>query len=427
MTSLTPRRTLLAALLALAAALPAGRAAADGPLTLEQAVATARAHQPEIMAARAQSRAARARADQSRAALLPQVTGTAGYANSGPTSKLLGTGESWYGNLGASQTIWDFGQTWNRWGAAGATADAQAATEQASVQSLLLAVRVSWFQAAVSRDLVEVARRTLANREAHLAQVKAFVEVGTHPEIDLAQARADRATAVVALIGAENDLATARAQLNQAMGVTGPSDYELAPTQEAALTGEEATLEALLEEALAHRPDVVAQVKLLEAQQASLRAVRGSYLPTLAASGKIGESAIGLDQPFHDSWSLGVTLTWQLFQGGLTSAQDQEAQANIDVLAAQEEALKQQIRLELEQARLGVRAARATLEADHELVENAQALLRLAEGRFAAGLGSAIELSDAQVASSSAQAQEVKARFSLATARAQLSKALGRE
>jgi outer membrane protein len=88
--------------------------------------------------------------------------------------------------------------------------------------------------------------------------------------------------------------------------------------------------------------------------------------------------------------------------------------------------LRQRIRLELEQARLAVRAARATLEADGEVVVNARERLRLAEGRYAAGLGSGLELDDAQVAVTNAAAQEVKARFSLAAARAQLARALGR-
>ena len=90
------------------------------------------------------------------------------------------------------------------------------------------------------------------------------------------------------------------------------------------------------------------------------------------------------------------------------------------------EALRQSIRLELEQARLAVRAARAALEASGEALVNTRERLRLADARYTAGLGSGIELNDAQVAVTNAAAQEVKARFTLAAARAQLAKALGR-
>ena len=73
-----------------------------------------------------------------------------------------------------------------------------------------------------------------------------------------------------------------------------------------------------------------------------------------------------------------------------------------------------------------MRSARASLAASGEVVASARERLRLAEGRYQAGLGSGLELSDAQVGFTAAAAQEVKARFTLALARAQLATALGR-
>ncbi|MCM2334245.1 MAG: TolC family protein, partial [Anaeromyxobacteraceae bacterium] len=281
------------------------------------------------------------------------------------------------------------------------------------------------YQAAAARDLVEVASETLANREAHLAQVRAFVEVGTRPEIDLAQARADRASAVVQRIAAENDLATAHAQLNQAMGVAASTDYALGASTPAALPGEEGTIEDLLAEALAARPDVAARARAREAELARLRAARATWLPTLDAGARVTEAGPAADQT-QRSWSAGLTLTWPLLEGGRGAARASEAQANLDALDADDEAFRQEVRLELERARLAVRSARASLEASGEVVVNARERLRLAEGRYQAGLGSGLELNDAQVAVTNAAAQEVKARFTLAAARAQLAQALGR-
>ena len=80
----------------------------------------------------------------------------------------------------------------------------------------------------------------------------------------------------------------------------------------------------------------------------------------------------------------------------------------------------------MEQARLAVRAAKASLVAANEAETNAKEQLRLAEGRYAAGVGSIIELGDAQVAATTAQAQKVQADYNVSTARAQLLNALGR-
>ena len=429
------RRALL--LLALVAGtaraqLPPG---ADGPLTLEQAVAAALAHQPQLAGARAQVRAAQARTTQATSGLLPQVSGTAhaGTSNTtttsvtlpgGATSTVTSGGQSWSFHLDASQALFDAG-TWMRASASRASADAQARTEQATLATVVLNVRSAWFSASAARDLVAVAKDSLANKEQHLKQVQGFVEVGTRPEIDLAQARADRANARVVLISAENGLATSHAQLNQAMGVVAGTDYPLAPDTFGAQPGEDASIETLMQEALAARPDVAAQQKVRDAQQATLRAAQAGYLPTVGANGQIAETGPRADDT-RRSWNAGLTLTWPLFQGFQTRGQTAEAEANLDAVDATLEALRQQVRLEVEQAQLGVRAAKASLEATHEASLNTRELLRLAEARYQAGLGNAIELSDAQVSATNAAAQEVQARFTLSSARAQLARALGR-
>ena len=59
------------------------------------------------------------------------------------------------------------------------------------------------------------------------------------------------------------------------------------------------------------------------------------------------------------------------------------------------------------------------------LVAQAQENLELAEGRYQAGVGSIVELTDAQAALTSARAQQVRAGYDLATARARLTRAVG--
>jgi outer membrane protein len=80
----------------------------------------------------------------------------------------------------------------------------------------------------------------------------------------------------------------------------------------------------------------------------------------------------------------------------------------------------------VEQARLGVRAARATLGAATEAADAARERLVLAEGRYQTGVGSVLELADAQLALTTALGQRVQAEFQLAAARSQLLQALGR-
>jgi outer membrane protein len=164
----------------------------------------------------------------------------------------------------------------------------------------------------------------------------------------------------------------------------------------------------------------------VEAQALTARAIQGAYGPTLAASLSVTPGGTALDSLAWNA-ATGVSLSWPFFQGGLTRAQVREAEATANQLTAQLEQERSQVRLELEQARLLVRAAKASLAAQRDAVINAQEQLRLAEGRYQAGVGSGIELGDAQVALTNAEAQQVQADGQLATARAQPLHALGRE
>jgi outer membrane protein len=417
--------TLLAPL-ALSAALAAAPAASR-VVHLEEAVRSAVENHPQLREARAGTEAASARADQARAGLLPRVGLTAGPSirgegssaggGSGPTSSLGA-------DLSASQLLFDFGQTWGRWRAAQAGAEAQRASEGTTQQQLILGARTAFFGARTQRDLVRVARETLANQQRHLEQVQGFVEVGTRARIDLAQIRTDRANAAVQLINAENAYETAKVQLNQAMGVEADTDYDLGDETLGPVAGEDASTDELLKEALAARPEVAALEAQVRAQQLNVEALSGGYWPSFGVStgagAGAGAGALGWN------WSAQLTMNWQLFQGLATTAQVREARAALSSAEAQRDLLRQQVRLQVDQARLAVRGAKAALAAAGEALAAARERLELAEGRYQTGAGSILELGDAQVALTTAAAQEVRAEANVALARAQLIQALGR-
>ncbi|BDG01146.1 TolC family protein [Anaeromyxobacter oryzae] len=425
--------------LLLAAALAQAARAAEAPpprvLTLDEAVQTAVAHQPQLAQARASATAAGARADQARADLLPQVNGQAqifrrttnGTTLGGASTGSFDTQNQFSFTASANQLVWDFGQTTGRWTAARRSADAERESARESELTTVLDVRTAFFQARAARDLAQVARATLQNQQAHLAQIDAFVKIGTRPPIDLATARTSVANAQVQLVQAENNYATGRARLNQAMGVEGPLDYEVASDTLLPVDGEDATADVLLDEALRDRPDLAAALRRLEAADSSLGSARGGYFPALS----VGASAtdVGTDAPdLRRTWNVafGATLTVPIFEGGRTRAQVAEAAANVTVATSQRDTLRQQIRVDLENARLTVRAAKTSLDASRDALDNAREQLRLAEGRYRTGAGSALELSDAQLAATNAEAQQVNAEYQLASARAQLLAALGR-
>jgi len=409
-------------------------------LTLEDAQRLALERQPQLRAARGSTQAAQGRVEQSRSVLLPQLTATGdferitqnflfrpgGIQRTGQTTSWTST--TYYDStVTLSQLLWDFGQSSDKWRSSEASARAAADQERTTVQQTLLQVRTAFFTAVASRQLLAVARETLLNQHNHLVQIQGFVDAGTRPMIDLSQAQADYANAEVQVVNADNAYQRSKVLLNQAMGVEGPIDYDVPSEGLPPQPGEDGALEPLLQNALDARPEIASATEQVKAQRLLIQSARGSYAPSISAFGSVVQAtATGSAYTGWDA-AAGVTLTWNLFQGGLTNGMVHEAQGNLAFAAAQLDVLRQQIRVDVDQALLGIRAAKAAVSSSRTALTAARQRLLLAEGRYRNGSGSVIELGDAQIAASAAAAQVVQTDFQLSTARAQLLFALGRQ
>jgi outer membrane protein len=323
-----------------------------------------------------------------------------------------------------SQLIYDFNVTADRWRSAAANRDAAEANEQSAAQQALLNVRKAYFAARGQRDLVRVAEEAVTNQQKHLDQIIALVGAGMRSQIDLATQRTALANSRVAAVNAENAYLTDLALLDQAMGLPSESAFELTDTEMPAVPGEDGEERSLIESAVKARPEVVNADQQVRGQDLLVSSYRGSFLPAFSAVG--GASDVGSGTTTGSAnWYLGLQASWSILQGGLTRGQLHEAKGTLSALTAQADGVRLQVSVDVVQGRLAVRGAKSTIGGAEEALTNAREQLRLAEGRYETGQGSIIELADAQVAYTTAEAQEVSARYSLASARAQLVTALG--
>ncbi|HEY4395577.1 MAG TPA: TolC family protein [Polyangia bacterium] len=442
---------------AVASAADDGGASAATALTLHQAEQTALKNQPTVHEAQGLLEAAQGRVEEARAGYLPQVTlggtyerTTGNFASrpgtlpqslmtsgmGGGSGTMVTAAAAPIGwnpkynyfqlNLGASQLIYDFGQTSNKWASAGASRDAANENTRTATLQSLLNVRRAYFVARANRDLVSVADETVHNQEKHVEQTQAFVRTGIQPDINLATVQTALANAKVQLVTARNNYAVAEAQLSQAMGVSVSERYALSDDEVPPIGGEDGESAPLVERAEKNRPEIANLANQRRAQELTVSSLKGSYGPSLSAIGNLSDTGTEVDS-LTPNWYIGLGLTWNLLQGGLTRGQVREANGTLENIRGQEQAIRLQVQVDVEQGRLGVQAAKATIGAADEALVNARSQLTLAEKRYEHGLGSAVELGDAQVAYTSAEAQVVQAKFNLAAARAQLLAALGAE
>ncbi|HKU43708.1 MAG TPA: TolC family protein, partial [Polyangiales bacterium] len=410
-------------------------------LSLAEALRIASQRSPVLAQVRAELAVAEGRRIQSRAPLLPQVTASAAYARvhgagtaqlstaPGGSSADLSSGSGTYDRfafgVAATQTIWDY-EAIETLRAAGLTVDAARATERASQLQTALDVRTLFFQARAARALIGVQEAAFENQRQNLEEVRSFVQVGVRPEIDLLQAQTDLANARVSLLTARNTYGIAKASLRQAIGWTEASDFEVGNDTLPELSQEGRALPVLLSAALQRRPELLRLKRSRAAADATLSAARGSYWPTLAANA--GASEIGrTPNDLNLNWNIGLSVNWQLFQGGLSAGQVDEARALLAVQESQYDTLVLQVQFEVEQARSTIENTSASLSAAEEALQLARSQLEQAQARYRQGISTIIELRDAQFGLTSASAQLVQAQLDLYRARAQLMAALGQD
>jgi outer membrane protein TolC len=408
-------------LLALSLAAPA--------LTMEEAVATALARRPVLAAARGQVAATEAGAQEARGALLPQAGAAARYdlRRDWPARGGAFSDESASASVSADVLVWDFDRTRSRVRAARASALATGHDAEATVQDVVLEVRLAYLGVLEAHALEEVARERLENQERHLAQTTEMVRVGTRAAIDLARLRTQVASARAALVRAGNTVRTARARLDVAMGSPGQAEYATVLPSLPPLAVEGEPLEALFAQAAERRPELASLRASLAASGHVVKAAERTLWPSLRLGG--GASGGGLEVTDDSSFAAtaGVSLSWPLFDGLSSRAAADAARARLDVGRAQLGDREQRIWEELEVAATSVASAGAELPAAEEALVAARELLGLAEARYREGVGSSLELADAELELASAAAQRVQVGYDLASARARLVRALGRE
>jgi outer membrane protein len=418
---------------------PAAPTTNAGPevLTLERAIEIAMRQQPSLRQSKAQLEGAQGRVDLSRVGARPtvQLSGSVGTGNvrgGGGTGTGTGTTDSGFfthsenTGLGASASwrIYDFGQTAANIRAAELTADATAAAVGTITLDVRTNVETAYLEAVARRKLVQVAEATVKSEDGHLDQARRFVAAQAKDPIEVAQAQARDANAKSALAQAQSNEAISLANLRSAIGWVDPANSPIVsanwPTPSEA---EPPGLAALVDTARKTRPEIVQLDKEVEAADANLTAARAERRPVLSATANTQWNPGTNDWSPEPSWSAGLTLSWNLFDGGRAAADARIARANVQGALAQRDALLVTLTSELDSARSQIVANRANVQASTEAVVAARAQLQLADARYTQGLGSQIELADAQTAVTTAQGNLVQAEFQLATAWAQLRRA----
>jgi outer membrane protein TolC len=219
-------------------------------------------------------------------------------------------------------------------------------------------------------------------------------------------------------ITAENELQLARLRLGQITGLPSGSSPEIATIISA--VGLTASIEELEKEAFANRPDLKESAAEVAKGDAGVAGVKGAFWPTLYASGSYQIN--DRDIPFgrdNDSWIAGASLRWELFDIIRKNGDLERARAMRDAGVSYQNALRQEISLQIRESLLRRIESAKRLEVSKSAVKDAEEMVRLVKRRFENDLSTAVELLDAQTALNRMRSQlaENEAAFALTTAK----------
>lgn len=396
-------------------------------LTIEEALATAQKNHPQVIEALENLNAAEARTGQALANYYPQISFAADW-NKGRSfltaQESIRQTEVHSEALYLKQTLYDFGRTS---GAVDTTRGNRQAIDKALAvtrQDLTLRVRSAFYLLLAAEKQVIAVRVTVTSREDTFRQAQAFFDQGIRAKVDMARAEANLFAARTALIRAENNREIARLELANAMGMASLGELTLA--EPAALPLSLAERSLAQQEALQNRAELQQFAALKSAADGTLKSAKSSYLPMLSGVASVGYADRDFP-PTGNVWGVGLNLTVPLFSGFSSLEQVREATANINSIAARQNNLRLQITKEVASAWLAGNEATARIASTEKEVAAANESKALAEGRYQEGVGSIIEVSDAQSQALDAQTANIQARYDYFTALARLDRALGKQ
>ena len=423
-------------------------------LSLDEAVSRAQSESEELAVVRAQIDQAEAQVTQVTAQVLPQIstnltynraiktifddiggpapaepdTSTDGFADLFKDLP-FGRPNNYIATIQASQLLWAGGTVGAAREVARRFTSASRAQLEETSDDLTLQVRTAYLDAVLAEHLHQIAIDSREVAEAHLQQVEAFYQAGTTSEFELLRARVERENREPAVVQAENSAEIAVLALKRLINI--PANQPLQLTTEFEPATEIEVDQDELARLMHERPALQAAEDVIAMRERAVSIYRGQFFPTVRLIGNMGFQAFpesvappGFDQ-WREDWSVSVAVSWNPFDGFRRRGLIGEAQAQLRQAHVEEAQLIEGLDLQLAASMAEYRRSRSQLRATEETVSLAERTLELADVRFANGLSTQLEVSDAALLLDQARVNQVQAQHAYVKALAQLERTSG--
>ena len=317
--------------------------------------------------------------------------------------------------------IFDFGKREARVDAATAEKLAAGANFIQANQDVAFRVASAFYQLLTQQERLAAAEATLKTAQTTADAAEFQLRNGRSTLPDLLNARAEASQAVFDRESADGDEKIARVTLTEAVGVEPSPNVTIDAVRSAPLPSElAASINALIDRAIADRPDLAAQAAEIRAADDAIRAARSEYWPQIVLQGAAAQTSIWptadygeLGNASQPTWSAALAIQWRIFDGGERKNEVAKAESKKRETQDEMREKRDQITRQVWTAYIAFRTALRKQQAALDLLNSANASYSASLDAYKYGVKNLIDVVTAERQLAQARLSDVSARSQL--------------
>jgi len=346
-----------------------------------------------------------------------------------PFTYQVTTGHNYYAEFRVSQNIFDGGRWWFNIKKSKLDRESSKFNYLSTRQNIIVTVRQLYIDLLKQEKLLKVKQQAVDRSKDQLEQVRSMYEVGSRAQIDVYRSEVNLGNDRIELLNQENAVREARQALNIALGRD--PNAPLAIESNVKFEKEVGDLQQMLEEALQKNPEIKASELNVKSTRFGVRLAESAFLPNLRAfyfyQRRVPQFR-GLYEKFDReySWYVGISISWNLFNGFSDYLGVQKAKLNQRYAAQQLDDNRRNLKAKVTTLYHNLNSLNEIIKINEKNLESAREDYRLAQERYRLGSGTLLELRDAQLNLANAEQILVSAEYNAYITYAELQQALGK-
>ena len=292
---------------------------------------------------------------------------------------------------------------------------------KAAENDLVKQIVEAYWTVLLNKGNVEIAKRKYDNFAMRKKWAESFYKVGTKAKIEVTNAASDLSTSQSELVKYETKFENSKQKLAQILSIDASEikDFE----ENLIYRDDKFDTTSSMQKALSSRPEILSQKALLSASNENYSLQKKGNSPSLSAG--LGYNFGDTTYFDSDQWTAKLSASMTLFDGGITNSKIREAKAKKQIAESKLKEIEDTVKFEVGTAIVTMTQSSANYTATLEAEHAAEETLKLAQGRYKAGNGSSLEISDAIEKLANAQYNTLQAIYTFRASQAEYIRAIG--